>query len=190
MFQVLKSPRDTEESRIKDLASHIHRSQFRFSNSNCAPILGRLKFVFLPNSLAALNNKPACSRRQVIRSKFSRRGAQPAFPEPACLSLGRGFFNLAAPELQFKPQPAIPSDERMRFGGRVSSFSRPPVLRKRSIGSYAPPSKPLALPNLCSYVCVGSSKAGNALSLQRATVDESPSASPRRPGLERTRPCR
>jgi len=33
MFQVLKSPRDTEESRIKDLASHIHRSQFRFSNS-------------------------------------------------------------------------------------------------------------------------------------------------------------
>jgi len=24
MFQVLKSPRDTEESRIKDLASHIH----------------------------------------------------------------------------------------------------------------------------------------------------------------------
>jgi len=46
MFQVLKSPRDTEESRIKDLASHIHRSQFRFSNSVCAPDFERLNLRF------------------------------------------------------------------------------------------------------------------------------------------------
>src|SRR3954466_2480110 len=58
MFQVLKSPRDTEESRIKDLASHIHRSQFRFSNS------------FGCISAAAFKNKPRRFIRQVIRSKI------------------------------------------------------------------------------------------------------------------------
>jgi len=53
MFQVLKSPRSTEEPRIKDLASHIHRSQFRFSNSNRTPA-SAASFIFAPNFWGSL----------------------------------------------------------------------------------------------------------------------------------------
>ncbi len=96
MFQVLKSPRDTEESRIKDLASHIHRSQFRFSNSVCSLNFERLIFVFTAVSWAALKNKPRRFIRQVIVSKYFFDWHHARFSRAEMLRVGRGFSTYPA----------------------------------------------------------------------------------------------
>src|SRR3954470_20213763 len=95
MFQVLKSPRSTEMLRIIDLASHIHRSQFRFSNSfGCV-------------SAAALKNKPNRFIRQVFRSKLFWRSKLSALPELALDAGRKGMLKLAWPVGEFNPRPLL-----------------------------------------------------------------------------------